>query len=680
MGTELFRNPPNAWVENSKDSNDTAGSNCEVSFCDARYTATGDRTFLNTGTKRYFDAPRKTGLAYAALSVTKFYDKKNILEYTETSIRSAHIKTALKEVVPSDYPGLNLTSETLVMRDFLECVYFYHQELREYGKNLKDKEAALHVDLVLKHLYRGLGHNIDTFRENVEENLEDPEGVPVLDFENLWMVFCPGDLVAVKGHNKHLVYQVVSTEYVDLLFSHPHLHLMLRSFQCNGDHFGFVNTVRAVSKRQCHGFTPLEELPVLPLGWLQETQREDILSEARVRGERFIGLSTGIHHCEYDGLAEVIPCERGGYESEELTITRTITGRIMIDSNKFAKMCPMHVPRLGRERLKYKVKHVNEELIPDQHLLTVSGELLGFSLARKSWCVFDIDLCQPVRYNWQAFSKLVLPTSQKDMIRSLVTAQKNGDLGFDDIIQGKGKGITLLLHGTPGVGKTLTAESVAEHARKPLYAVTAAEFAEKVSVTERKLNDVFDLAAHWEAILLIDEADVILTRRTYADVERNAVVAVFLRALEYYSGVLILTTNRVTDLDTAFRSRIHLGIKYNPLSAATRKKIWQTFINQYTGRKSVELLHENTLKEMSEYEFDGRMIKNAVRMAHAVATDEGVDLNVSHMRKAIRSLQDFKQDMELADEEEEEAQEGVSALTKTSSRKRKRTSSPINQS
>jgi hypothetical protein len=83
---------------------------------------------------------------------------------------------------------------------------------------------------------------------------------------------------------------------------------------------------------------------------------------------------------------------------------------------------------------------------------------------------------------------------------------------------------------------------------------------------------------------------------------------------------------------------------------------------------------------MSEYEFDGRMIKNAVRMAHAVATDEGVDLNVSHMRKAIRSLQDFKQDMELADEEEEEAQEGVSALTKTSSRKRKRTSSPIDRS
>ena len=93
-------------------------------------------------------------------------------------------------------------------------------------------------------------------------------------------------------------------------------------------------------------------------------------------------------------------------------------------------------------------------------MLTASGDLLGFSLARKSWAVFDIDHCQPVRYNQHAFSKLVLPKPQKDMIRSLVTAQKNGDLGFDDIIEGKGKGMTLLLHGTPGVGKTLTAGKI----------------------------------------------------------------------------------------------------------------------------------------------------------------------------------------------------------------------------
>lgn len=152
---------------------------------------------------------------------------------------------------------------------------------------------------------------------------------------------------------------------------------------------------------------------------------------------------------------------------------------------------------------------------------------------------------------------------------------------------------------------------------------------------------------------------------------------VFLRALEYYNGVLILTTNRVTSLDTAFRSRIHLGIKYNPLSVDTRRQIWQTFVRQSTGDKADEFLNDTILEEISAYEFDGRMIKNAVRMAHAVATDEGVDINVCHMRKAIQSLQDFKQDMEEADREEaEEAQGDFNACTTSSSRKRKRTSSP----
>lgn len=123
-----------------------------------------------------------------------------------------------------------------------------------------------------------------------------------------------------------------------------------------------------------------------------------------------------------------------------------------------------------------------------------------------------------------------------------------------------------------------------------------------------------------------------------------------------------------------------MGIKYNPLSAATRKQIWQTFVHQSTNGKADGILDDAILEEISKYEFDGRMIKNAVRMAHAVATDESVDLNVSHMRKAIRSLQEFKQDMEVADKEEEEALEGSSARIEASSRKRKRTSSPIDES
>jgi AAA+ superfamily predicted ATPase len=161
----------------------------------------------------------------------------------------------------------------------------------------------------------------------------------------------------------------------------------------------------------------------------------------------------------------------------------------------------------------------------------------------------------------------------------------------------------------------------------------------------------------------------------------NKATTVFLRALEYYNGVLILTTNRVTSLDTAFRSRIHLGIKYQSLSVATRKNIWQTFLERSTSGSEVDVLGARLLDEFAAYQFDGRMIKNAVRMAHAVAVDEDIALNATHIRKAIEALEAFRHDMVEADEEEEKEKEGEEAehqctqtATSEGSRKRRRIS------
>lgn len=60
---------------------------------------------------------------------------------------------------------------------------------------------------------------------------------------------------------------------------------------------------------------------------------------------------------------------------------------------------------------------------------------------------------------------------------------------------------------------------------------------------EKSLIRIFQLASHWKAILLLDEADVVVKERTTSDVVRNALVSVFLRKLEYYDGILFLTTN-----------------------------------------------------------------------------------------------------------------------------------------
>jgi hypothetical protein len=81
----------------------------------------------------------------------------------------------------------------------------------------------------------------------------------------------------------------------------------------------------------------------------------------------------------------------------------------------------------------------------------------GFSLGEKRWCLFYVNLIVDVVYNSNAFDCLLLPDAQKQMIHSMVKVHTDPRLSFDDIIAGKGKGMIALLHGEPGVGKTLTA-------------------------------------------------------------------------------------------------------------------------------------------------------------------------------------------------------------------------------
>lgn len=118
--------------------------------------------------------------------------------------------------------------------------------------------------------------------------------------------------------------------------------------------------------------------------------------------------------------------------------------------------------------------------------------------------------------------------------------------------------------------------------------------------------------------------------------------------------MLILTTNRVTTLDSAFKSRIHLGIKYQPLSITTRRELWQTFIAKAGDSDNCEWLDDSVLTDLASYQFNGRMIKNAVRMAHALAIDEEIELGPSHLKKAVEAMNMFEQDMAQAEENDEE--------------------------
>ncbi|HEY0200922.1 MAG TPA: ATP-binding protein, partial [Burkholderiaceae bacterium] len=188
-----------------------------------------------------------------------------------------------------------------------------------------------------------------------------------------------------------------------------------------------------------------------------------------------------------------------------------------------------------------------------------------------------VDDLEPYAYQPGLKHKLVLPPEQTDLI-DILTAEM--DVLMDDVVAGKSGGTTVLCAGPPGVGKTLTAEVYAEIIGRPLYRVHSGQLGLNVATMEAALKEVLLRAQRWGAVMLIDEADVYIKRRDN-DLTMNAVVGVFLRVLEYFNGLLFLTTNRIDDIDEAIVSRCIALIRYHPPDQAARQRIWQVMGEQF---------------------------------------------------------------------------------------------------
>jgi SpoVK/Ycf46/Vps4 family AAA+-type ATPase len=202
------------------------------------------------------------------------------------------------------------------------------------------------------------------------------------------------------------------------------------------------------------------------------------------------------------------------------------------------------------------------------------------------------------------------------MLLGFVESQVESQNSFDDVIQGKGKGMIMLLSGPPGVGKTLTAESVAESMHIPLYMMSAGDLGIQPYEVEDSLQKILEMVAKWNAILLLDECDVFLEERTSYDLERNKLVSIFLRTLEYYEGILFLTTNRVSNMDAAFQSRIHVSMAYPSLSTTSRRHIWANFLRLSSYQWEIS---DVDLDALAEVDLNGRQIKNVLKIAFLIS-------------------------------------------------------------
>ncbi|KAI7286662.1 hypothetical protein KC345_g991 [Hortaea werneckii] len=271
--------------------------------------------------------------------------------------------------------------------------------------------------------------------------------------------------------------------------------------------------------------------------------------------------------------------------------------------------------------------------ITDHQKLLIWPQAPAFALGSKQWMTISLGHMVQTEAPEDSIKNLQLDPTAIQIIKALSMQQdQRGDSWAADFIEGKGAGQIILLHGPPGVGKTYTVEGISEWLRRPLISLTVADIGTTETRVEQELMKWFDLAEAWNAVLLVDEADIFLEQRKNRDLSRNGLVSAFLRRMEYFRGLLFLTTNRVGQIDDAFVSRVHMAIGYERLTPDFRRNIWEGFFRKLERERAGKILVGPSARkfvlhsdEVRKIELNGREIRNALQTAITLAEFESIE-------------------------------------------------------
>lgn len=399
-------------------------------------------------------------------------------------------------------------------------------------------------------------------------------------------------------------------------FTPPHLNITLNVYSHSGKRMKPARTSFAIY--EYNGEVDLTDLGIVPL-------TDEVRQQLIERGKRYHAYTEEPRYLHYTGTL----LRRSWWS----TNTFRATGRVMVDLLAMKSIDPDYRQYFAMDRNSDEDNNdTTKEHFTDEMFMCMSPYVYGFSFSAKTWGEMNIDHLSDIKFRDDAYDMLVMPAETKDMLFALV--ESNRVVGRD-FIDGKGGGCIFLLAGSPGTGKTLTAESIAERLKQPLYMVGVGELGTNVESLEENLRNILDVATSWKAVLLLDEADIFMEKRDDVNIERNAMVGVFLRMLEYYQGTLFLTTNRAKSIDTAFYSRISLAIKYEDLGLDSRRIIWSNILNLYE-------LKDIDIVRLSDFDINGRQIKNVTRIVTALTNRNGTIPTTEDFVKVIDHVIKFE--------------------------------------
>lgn len=552
----------------------------------------------------------------------------------------------------------------------------------------------------------------------------------LVSYETAWTFFARDAPVLCQGQNCEFICKVVDTAYIKTP-TVAMMRLYAKRLRFNGDAYEWED--QDFIFPEFPGNKPITELPHYPLKFHNNVQAVRRRMEAR---GRMILDYQGLTYCSYNGIAlhEV----ENGFEKHN------VEGRILVDVIGYNKHYLMKGDREGKDagaqkktvkgtgrsalenlqklhRQFYAVKNRvpdgeevfysdTENVVPaiqttstqskrlsqedqdknkatmlahPEDLMYMSPLLEGYALKNKLWVSFYVEDIRPIVWNKHAFQHLVYDEQQKDLVLSFVESHgRSSHQQLEDVILGKGQGLIILLSGPPGTGKTLTAEAVADSTKRPLFYLQAEDLGISPATLGANIKKVFEMATEWDAVILLDEADVFMAKRNPNDIQRNELVSIFLRELEYFRGIIFLTTNLYHNIDSAFRSRVSLHLLFKPLALEARMVVWRKFLGRLPGFQignehqqhhhqhvisqelagdlgcavpeviklsEIELgeedatatarivISDDDIKELGKWQLNGREIKNAVKMVKSWCDHKGYDMTLERLENGIKA-------------------------------------------
>ncbi|KAK8075450.1 hypothetical protein PG997_010113 [Apiospora hydei] len=644
------------------------------------------------------------------------------IEQTSMVIHSPYLINALKAVVEY-YPGNSgFLGDTVTINAPYRLVYHHLTALRHYRDHqpaTHDEEYASltkrHINVLVDYINETLGARIEA------EHQRHASSPPKALYENLWMLYKPGEVVYARHENSSNDWAPFVVSRCD---SGKDDYIRVDCWNLTFSNGEFIRTTDEFEIDQFTDEAAISSLSVIPARFFRgedgDEDPEDVEDRNVQLGRLTWELAKGPAYMTYDGNLVDASSNYDYGRPSNVNAAGYMSGRVVVDCDGYNRygngaggppspgLPPVRMPRpprhgyhpqqainqrhppRGRDPLPSfaaccgcaackkeddgrpsifgrefeSAKPVSDDApTSDLYYLVLTKTVTGFILGERRWGHFNVRYLQDIRYDKEAFKHLVLDEDIKLTIKALI-----GKFASDgqvtpwpkDFVKNKGQGRIFLLHGSPGVGKTATCESIAELAHRPLLSLTSGDLSTNSLTVEKSLEYFLQLGERYGAMVLLDEADVYLEARRARDLARNGLVSIFLRALEYYRGVLFLTTNRVRAFDAAFTSRIHVALHYRSLTDADRQKVWVNSFERLErdsgGRVHVSVMAREYAYEAQEVlalAWNGREIRNAIQTAVALAETETleeedgngagrVEVTEKHLRAVVKMSRGFK--------------------------------------